>query len=367
MTSWEQFLEKQYTTPGGEGAFSSAGKLLGILHKAGYTDVKQKQIQTWLEKAFTYVIHKSRRVNYPRNPTIAQHIDHIWQADILFLADIASFNDRKPCILLCIDLVSRFAWVEPMMSKHGTSTSRAFEKILTRSNSRVPKKLHTDKGREFYNKHFQDVMKKYDIQLYSTESDKKAAIAERCIKEVKKLIYRYMTSKQSNRYIDNLQLLIDTYNRTYHSSIGMAPEQVTEETQGRALQNLYGDFWKSDRIRLKMKANKFHVGDKVRISLKKDLFTKGYKGFWTTEVFTIEAVKNTRPLIQYRLKDSEGESLTGLFYETELQSVSEETNRFTHIKTILKKKTIKGKPWVLVNWENEDPKITRWMPQHLLS
>jgi hypothetical protein len=147
----------------------------------------------------------------------------------------------------------------------------------------------------------------------------------------------------------------------------MAPEQVTEETQGRALQNLYGDFWKSDRIRLKMKANKFHVGDKVRISLKKDLFTKGYKGFWTTEVFTIEAVKNTRPLIQYRLKDSEGESLTGLFYETELQSVSEETNRFTHIKTILKKKTIKGKPWVLVNWENEDPKITRWMPQHLLS
>jgi hypothetical protein len=210
-------------------------------------------------------------------------------------------------------------------------------------------------------------MKKNDILLYSTESDKNAAIAERCIKEIEKLIYRYLTFKQTNRYIDQLQNIFQTYNATHHSSIGMAPVQVNAKTEKDALQNLYGHFWESDRILHKPHKPLFSVGSKVRISLKSDQFTKGYKGFWTTEVFTIEKVKRNYPQVQYSLKDSDGEILKGLFYEPELQFVHESTNRFTKIKTILKRKVIRGKKWVLVNWENENASVRRWVPEHLLS
>lgn len=353
-------MKRLYNTPGESGAFSSAVKLHRLLRKT-YPDVKMKQVQRWLDDNYTYVIHRARRIKFPRNPIIAKYIDHNWQADILFLADLASFNDRKPCILVCIDVVSRFAWAEPMRSKKGSDTSKTFEKILAKG--RKPEKLQTDKGTEFYNAEFKKVLKKHGIKLYSTESDKKAAIAERCIKEIKKLIYRYLTTKQTNKYIDVLQKLLKTYNATYHSGIGMAPEEVSAENEGVVLDNLYGKLWDHDRVPVgaKEEKRKFTVGDVVRISLARTPFTKGYKGFWTTELFTVNAVKRTYPYVQYRLEDQEGEILTGLFYEQELQHATEPTRKYRRIRKILRRKRVKQRDWVLVNWEGEPPSVTRWV------
>ena len=48
--------------------------------------------------------------------------------------------------------------------------------------------------------------------------------------------------------------------------------------------------------------NDLKIGDKVRISAYKGIFTKGYKKNWTLEVFVIDQVLNTKP-ITYMLKD----------------------------------------------------------------
>ena len=357
--SWGEFLSLIYSTPGKEGAFSSVNKLHRILKRNGYANVTKSQIQKWLDKTYTYSIHKFRKIKYPRNPIIAKYKDHIWQADLLFFPDIASFNDRKICIFVCIDVVSRFAWGEPMINKSGVQTTKAFEKILKRAHPRKPEKLQTDKGREFYNKDFKNLMKEQNIILYSTESDMKAAIAERCIKEIKKLVYRYLTFKQTNRYIDVLQKIFDSYNNTFHSTIQTEPSNVNVSNQGDILQNLYGKIWNHDR--LLDPTPKFKIGDLVRLSLTRTAFTKGYKGFWTTEVFTIDEIKRFQPYTQYRLKDENQEIVDGLFYEAELQLAHPDSIRFTRIKSIIRKKNIKGKQWVLVNWENEPPSVKKWI------
>jgi hypothetical protein len=354
---WKKRLSQIYSTPGESGAFSSMEKLYKILRKEGYAQVKQKDVQDWLDNQYSHVIHRHRLLKFPRNPIIAQYPDHNWQADILFLPDIASFNDNKPCILICIDVVSRFAWGEPIRTKKGVDTSRAFEKILTRS-FRCPEKLQTDKGTEFYNKDFQSVMKKHGIKLYSTASDKKAAIAERCIKEIKKLVYRYLSSYQTNRYIDRFQELMDTYNSTAHRTIGMAPKDVNESTLSTVLNKLYGHLWSSDTDRIRPK---FAVGAKVRISLSTKFFSKGYKGFWTAETFIINAVKRYHPCIMYQLKDDEGEIIKGLFYQEELQAVRSGSERFTRVKKIIRKRFIKGKLWYQVQWEGEPDSMKRWV------
>jgi hypothetical protein len=229
---------------------------------------------------------------------------------------------------------------------------------LTES-SRCPEKLQTDKGSEFYNKDFKSLMKEYNIRLYSTESDKKAAIAERCIKEIKKLIYRYMTEYQTNRYVHQLNKIFQTYNSTYHSSIGMAPKDVDDSTLSSVLRKLYGHLWAKDQ---ESDRSKFHVGDKVRISISRDLFRKGYKGFWTNEVFTIQEVRQHHPHTMYQLQDTDGETVKGVFYEQELQKIQPQTERYTKIKKIWKRKFIKGKLWYLVSWENEPPSTKRWIP-----
>jgi len=207
------------------------------------------------------------------------------------------------------------------------------------------------------NKDFKKVLKEREIILYSTESDMKAAIAERCIKEIKKLIYRYLTHYQTNRYIDILPKIFETYNKTFHSTIQSEPINVDVTTQGEVLQHLYGHIWSEDR----KKIPKFKIGDSVRLSLTRSTFTKGYKGFWTTEIFEVESIKQFHPETQYRLRDSNGDILDGLFYEAELQLAHPEAIRFTNINKIIKKKMIKGKQWVLVNWEGEKPNMTRWI------
>ena len=47
---------------------------------------------------------------------------------------------------------------------------------------------------------------------------------------------------------------------------------------------------------------KFQVGDLVRISKYKNLFAKGYKGNWTTEIFRIAKRQLTNP-VTYLLQD----------------------------------------------------------------
>lgn len=360
---WKRELEKIYATPGESGAFSSAEKLFRLLKDKGYGNVSRKEVQDWLDNTYTYAVHRARSLNFPRNPTLAENIDHIWQADLLFLPELSNYNDRKPCMLVCIDVISRHAWGESMRDKTGPSTAKAFEKILIRSSPRKPQRLHTDKGSEFYNKHFKEVLRNHDIELYSTESDKKAAIAERCIKEIKKLIYRYLTTNQVNRYIDVLPKIFLTYNRTFHSSLKMAPADVKPENLKTVLNNLYGSLWDKDAVPLfksRPKA-KFSVGDKVRVALDAGTFRKGYKGFWTTEIYIVETVKHHYPYVKYRLKDKDGDILKGLFYEQQLQRVKTGSERFTDVN-ILQRKKIKGKDFVLVSWKNESPHLKRWIP-----
>ena len=57
---------------------------------------------------------------------------------------------------------------------------------------------------------------------------------------------------------------------------------------------------------------KLIVGDHVRISKYKNIFTKGYTPNWSEEVFVIKKVKNTVPRT-YIVNDLNGEENTGTF------------------------------------------------------
>ena len=63
---------------------------------------------------------------------------------------------------------------------------------------------------------------------------------------------------------------------------------------------------------------KFKVGDRVRIFKWKNRFEKGFKGYWTSEIFEIDEILNTSP-ITYKIKDLDDEEIKGRFYTNELQ------------------------------------------------
>ena len=80
-----------------------------------------------------------------------------------------------------------------------------------------------------------------------------------------------------------------------------------------AQDNTYIDFKKE----VNDKSAKFKVGDHVRISKYKNIFSKGYIPNWSEEIFINKKIKNTVPWI-YVINDLNGEEIIHTFYENEL-------------------------------------------------
>ena len=112
-----------------------------------------------------------------------------------------------------------------MKDKKGISIVNAFQKILKESD-RKSNKIWVDKGSESSNNYFKKWLKDTDIEMYSIHNEGKSVIAERFIRTLKTNIYKYMTSKSKNVYIDELDDIVSEYHNTYHRTIKMKPVDV---------------------------------------------------------------------------------------------------------------------------------------------
>ena len=142
--------------------------------------------------------------------------------------------------------------------------------------------------------------------MYWIHNEGKSVVAERFIKSLKNKIYKYMTSISKNVYIDKLDKIVDEYNNTFHKAIKTKPVDVKDNT--------YINFVKE----INDKDPKLKVGDHVRISKYKNVFTKGYMPNWSEEVFISSKIKNSVPWT-YIINDLNGEEIVGTFYEKVLQ------------------------------------------------
>ena len=88
-----------------------------------------------------------------------------------------------------------------------------------------------------------------------------------------------MTSVSKSTYTDKLEAIVNKYNNTYHSTIKMKPFDV----------NI--DYTKE----INNENPKYKIGDTVRTSKYKNIFSKRYTSNCPKEVFVIKKVKNTVP------------------------------------------------------------------------
>ena len=113
-----------------------------------------------------------------------------------------------------------------------------------------------------------------------------------------------------------LPKIVETYNHTYHRSIGRSPASVTPENSMEVYKRL-----KSKYRPKTTKKFEFRLGDKVVISIEKKLFEGGYEDQWSDEIY--EIVERKHAVVNlYRLKDTKtGEMESQFFYAQELQKV----------------------------------------------
>ena len=349
----DEYLTQMYYNPKRSGALGGVERLYRDVKKDGKYAISRAQLKKWLMKQDTYTLHKPARRHYKRNRVIVGGIDELWQMDLADMQTMAAENDGYRYLLVCIDVFSKYLWVIPLKTKTGPALVMAFKKIL--ESGRKPEKIQTDQGTEFFNKHFKELMKKEEIHLYNTYNETKASVVERVIPTLKTRMWRYFTAKKTMRYIEVLQDLVDSYNRSKHRSIQKKPINVTQKNEREVWHTLYGEREKEEPVKYK-----FEVGDQVRISKMKRTFEKGYLPNFSKEIFTVSQQIARHPPV-YKLKDYDQEELSGTFYNEELQKVIKEDDVY-EVEKILKTRRKGKNKEVYVKWLGYPAKFNSWIP-----
>ena len=228
----------------------------------------------------------------------------IWCMDMAYLDKLAKDNNGVKYLLVRQDLFDRTVDAIGMKTKDCKETVRAFLTMITKKNR--PKKFWVYKGTEFAGE-FLKLCKNEGIEINSTMIETKTAFAERTIRSLKNILYRYMEDN-GYKYLHKLTQFVTTVNSRTNCLIDLIPKNVENSD---FLSILY-----SKPLR-EFRKPKLKIGARVRIS-KYDLpFRNGYKPQFTQEVFKIVAISSRKPPT-YTINDEQDEIIRGKVYQKEL-------------------------------------------------
>jgi hypothetical protein len=204
-----------------------------------------------------------------------------------------------------------------------------------------------DKGKEFYNKLVEKWCKDHNIHMYSTGSDLKSVFAERFNRTQKESMEHHFQRYLTAKYSAFLPRFLLAYNARVHSSTRETPSDVYH---GKATSQ-------EMREESPKKKPKFKVGDVVRTTREKGVFTKGYKNRYTYEAFRIREVDQEDTPVMYKLEDLMGEDIEGRYYEPEM--IPTKVPQFKVMDDILKEEGDN----VLVSYVGYPKKFNAWVPR----
>ncbi|XP_053402652.1 uncharacterized protein LOC128557979 [Mercenaria mercenaria] len=317
------------------------------------------RIRKFLHNKEAYSLHKPVRRRFKRNHVISSGKDDLWMADLIDMVKFAKLNDGYKYILLVIDTFSKYVWLRPLKSKTGDEVAKAFKDIFTTIS---PAKLITDKGQEFRANKVQSLMREYDVKYFPTQNETKASTSERAILTIKSKLYRYFTHKDSYSYLPVLQDIANSYDHTYHRTIGMSPSEVTDTNQEEVrLATYFAQNGSRPKQDTKLKPFKFKVGNYVRISHLRNAFTRAYDETYTGEIYIIHKRYHRGTLPIYRLRDLQDEEIKGTFYESELQKMNYDPEQTFKIDKIIKTKGKGHNKQYFVKWKYYPKKFNSWV------
>jgi len=345
-------LKENYKNPGHPIAFSGVNKIREFYK--GVLTVKQiKEILSGIE---SYTLHREYHKN-TRNTTYAHFKRYQFQMDLVEIQSLSKFNDDVRYLLNVIDIFTRYAFVRPLKNKEAPTVLDAFKSVLNEAENN-PHILVVDKGAEFSNKLFEKFCVQNKIKLINPSVSTHAAFVERFNRTLQTIIYKYMTEKETNRFIEELPNLVSTYNNRKHRMIGISPEQAENNSHNHLKINLISK--KREEKILKKKPN-LSVDSYVRIAKQKGKFSRGYNEQSNQEIYKIFKVNTQKKIPLYYLKTyNGGETISGGFYEFELTPVKTDTFR---VERVLKRRKFRGINQLFVKWKGFSDEYNEWINQ----
>ena len=273
-----QPIQNQVQNPANDGQFHFDQLYKDLTQPGAFTN----KLLQYLRKNRIHSLHRPKRHKFPRRKIITRYPGNILQSDLIDMQKYSMKNSGYNFILVVIDCFSKKVWVKPLKTKRGDETAAALRSIFL--SMRYPiQSLIVDEGLEYVNRFVKMLLDEYNVHMYHIRTRLKASTAERVNKTIKEQIWKYFTQTGKQRWIDVIDDIVANYNNTFHTTIKMAPNEVTWHNRKKVFKTMYPHI--NDRITCRLK-----VGDKVRVALRKDIFEKGYTQNWSDEIFIIKRV-----------------------------------------------------------------------------
>ncbi len=347
---------RAYTTPGHPTAYSTPAR---VADHFGISRARAKKI---LEHVEGYTLHREYKQPRVYNPYYVHNRREQVQADLIDISKIHASNDGVKYLLVLIDIFTKRLWVYPLRDKSGRAVLEAVRAWLA-ALDRPPRKLMTDRGREFTNRAVRQLLASRGVEWQPADGTLKACVAERVNKTLQVLIYKHLTENETTRYINVLPGLVRTYNTRGHRTLqGMTPEDADLPENEHAVQAIFHQVY-TKRARHRRSRLPFQVGDLVRLKTdakKISSSARAYAEQFHGEYYRIVRINRTLPIALYYLKSLDtGEMVKGGLYATELQR---QRGNVFKIERVLARRMRRGRLWLKVKWKYfNDPRNVEWI------
>ena len=141
----------------------------------------------------------------------------------------------------------------------------------------------------------------------------KSSIVERQNRTLNEKLKLRFEVNQNHKWLEILPSILSEYDeKDIHRTIGCPPSKVSKKNEKEIYERMY------PLEKFKLEKPTLTIGDRVRITRKKDVFGNKYSRNWSTEIFVVTKIHFTDP-ITYSIRALDGEEILGNFYKQELQ------------------------------------------------
>jgi transposase InsO family protein len=145
------------------------------------------------------------------------------QLDVVDMKDYKDNNDEYKFILSAVDSCSKFGWCFMLKTKSASEVSKCFRSIIRGYGA--PQILHTDNGKEFVNKDFDEICDRYKIRHVRgrPRHPQTQGQVERFNQTITRKLQTCMFESKSFRWIDILDDVVFAYNTSLHTATKQTP------------------------------------------------------------------------------------------------------------------------------------------------
>ncbi|KAL3091900.1 hypothetical protein niasHS_005528 [Heterodera schachtii] len=348
----ENVLERLYNDPKSPAAFAGVDRLWLEAKKELGNKIRKNDVKHYLEGHRTYTLMRPRRINFPRARTTAAGFMTDCQVDLADFQALSRHNSGNRYLMVVIDVLSKRIFVTPLRTKKSDDMVEGFKRVFSTMPMK-PHRIFSDKGTEFRNQQLKKLFDEEEVEKYeSTHSEKKAALAERAIRQIKNRVYRYFAQTKTLKWVDVIDQIVDGINKSPSRVHGMRPIDVNFKNSQQIWEKMFGEDQHRALFGKHRKRARFLPGQTVRMSIAKGQFEKGYIPNYGDEILEIDAVKRHMKPMRYKIRDAKGEKFKGFFYPEELTPVRRDAETTYRIERVFRKRKMPdGTMEVLVKFQ----------------